>query len=369
MSTTTTPPATTALATTPAMSRSLAFTDHPRFHRAALHMSAAGALAGLTAHAITLLEPRLGGIAGPIPLAIVAGAALHAAAPRATRARGVDLALVVLGASVAGFALSAARSGLLAPVLGAALFAAVLGLLFARGLGGARLLTAVAAGAGAALLARFVLGALAAFEPGPAWIAAALSGAAFGAVALIGTLPRHLTLARRYRGEADDIVTRARAVLTASQQAGDDPTVREAIRTEVTRLGEVAARWHDLERQVASSPEPDALARRLSELDQRIVAATDPMARSQFEKAQAEVAQQLRDVETMHHGRERVLARMHHSLAAIERMRLGAVGAEIDCASQALVEAEEIMPSHTISTARHDEEAQAAGQDREPPRA
>jgi hypothetical protein len=33
---------------------------------------------------------------------------------------------------------------------------------------------------------------------------------------------------------------------------------------------------------------------------------------------------------------------MHHSLAAIERRRLGAVGAEIDCASQGLVEAEDI---------------------------
>jgi hypothetical protein len=323
--------------------RVLRFTDHPGFHRAALRMGAAGALAGLAAHVLALLEPRLGGLADPLPLAIVAGAALHGAAPREARARPSDLALVVLAASAAAFVLSAAQRGHLAAALGGCLFAALLGLLFGRGLSGARLLMLGAAGAGAVAVGRFVLGALAAAEPGPAWTAAALAGAAFGVVSVVGVLPRHLMLVRRARGEVDKILERARAVLTASEQAGDDATVRDAIRAEVTRLGEVATRYHELARQVASSPSPESLTERLRDLDLRITAASDPVARGQFERAQAEVAEQLREVESMRHAHERVLARMHHSLAAIERRRLGAVGAEIDCATQGLVEAEEIM--------------------------
>lgn len=233
----------------------------------------------------------------------------------------------------------------MAPALGVALFAGALGLLFGRGASGARLWLLVAAGAGAALAARFVLGSLAAFEPGPAPMAAALSGGAFGAVAVLGVLPRHISVTQRVRGEVDQLLARARALLTASERAGDDVTVREAIRGEVARLDEVAGRWRELERQVTSSPEPAALSTRIQELDRRIVAAADPVARGQFEQAQSEVAQQLRDVESMCHARERVLARMHHSLAAIERMRTGAVGAEMDLASHALVEAEDIMQS------------------------
>ena len=75
--------------------------------------------------------------------------------------------------------------------------------------------------------------------------------------------------------------------------------------------------------------------------------------RFEDEQAQSEVAQQLRDVESMRNARERVLARMHHSLAAIERMRTGAVGAEMDLASHALVEAEDIM--HSVDGRRPDE--------------
>jgi len=353
--------------------RVIRFVDHGSFHRAALRMSVAGALAGLVAHVAGLLEPGLGGLASPLPLAIVGGAALHGAAPRETRARGIDLALVVLAASAAAFALTAAARGHLAPALGVALFAGALGLLFGRGApyvgpagrpfgsapggtrgaSGPRLWLLIAAGAGAALVARFVLGSLAAFEPGPAWMAAALSGGAFGAVAVLGLLPRHIAVAQHARGEVDELLDRARWVLAASERAGDDVTVREAIRGEVARLDEVAGRWRELERQVASSPEPDVLSARIQELDRRIVITADAVARGQFEQAQSEVAQQLRDVESMRNARERVLARMHHSLAAIERMRTGAVGAEMDLASHALVEAEDIM--HSVDGRRPDE--------------
>jgi hypothetical protein len=324
------------------------FEDRGRLRRAALHMIAAGGVAGLAAHAIARLDPRVGGMADALPLAIVAGAALHGAAPRETRAHRWDLALVVIGASVAAFALAAARRGHLGPVWSAALFAVALGFLFARGLGGARMWVAAAAGTGAALLARFGLTEVATLEPGPAWVAAGLSGAAFGAIALLGVVSRHVVFSRAPRGELEEILSRARGVVRESERAQGDPTVRGAIAAEVSRLEEVARRWQELERQAAGSATPESLTARLDDFDRRIVAASDPVARAQFEKAQAEVAQQLRDVESMQSARERVLARMHHSLASIERMRSGAVGSEIDCTSHALVEAEEIM--HTVDS-------------------
>jgi hypothetical protein len=323
------------------------FEDQGRLRRAALHMIAAGGLAGLAAHAIARLDPRIGGVADALSVAIIAGAALHGAAPRETRAGRADLALVVLGASVAAFALAAARRGHLGPVWSAALFAVALGFLFARGLGGARLWVAAAVGAGAALLARLGLAEVAAQEPGPLWVAAGLSGAAFGAIALFGVVPRYITVARGPRGEIEEILARARGVVRESERAQGDPAVRGAIAAEVTRLEDVARRWQQLERQAAGSATTESLTARLDEFDRRIVAATDAVARAQFEQAQAEVAQQLRDLESVASARERVLARMHHSLESIERMRTGAVGSEIDCTSHALVEAEEIM--HTVN--------------------
>ena len=118
--------------------RRISFVDHPRFHRAALHMAVAGGMAGLAAHVTSLLEPRMGGLPAPLPLAVVAGAAVYGAASPETRARGRDLALVVLGAAFAAAALSAVRRGDMAPAWGAAMFAAALGVLVARGTGSGR---------------------------------------------------------------------------------------------------------------------------------------------------------------------------------------------------------------------------------------
>jgi hypothetical protein len=323
--------------------RALRFTDQPRLHRAALAMCAAGALAALAAHLLFLLDPRVGGLAAPLPLALVAAAALHRAAPRAVRARPRDLALVVLGASAAAFALAAVARGHLPAGAGLALYAAALALVAARGLGRGQFWATAAAAAAAALLARFAFVSIASAAPGPPWATALLAGTCFAAAALFGVLPRHITAVPRPRGEAAEILGRARALLRQSQESGDEPTIRAAIQSEVARLTDVADRWQALDRQASSSPTPASLVARLDDLDRRITTATDPVARAQFEKAQSEIAQQLRAVESMRQASDRVLAGMHHSLAALERMRLGAVGAEMDCASHALLEAEEIM--------------------------
>jgi len=308
--------------------RALAFDEHPRFHRTALHMAVAGGLMGLAAHVAALLEPRLGGMAAPLPLAAVAGAAAYGAAPPETRARARDLAVVVIGAAIAAAALAAVRRGEMAAAWGGAIFAGALGLLLARGLAGRRFWIAAAAGAGAVLAARFVMTALAGAAPGPAWLAAACSGGAFGTVALLGTLPRHLALRERAAGRAGE--AEAAEILARARAAQAEPRVRAL-------LDQLAA----LDRDAAAAPAPAVLEARLADLQRRAAATSDAIARREYEKAREAVAEQLREVEAIGHGRERVLARLHHELAEIERARLSATSAEADVVSRALVETDD----------------------------
>ena len=306
--------------------RRISFVDHPGFHRAALHMAVAGGLAGLAAHVTSLLEPRVGNLAAPLPLAVVAGAAVYGAAAAETRARARDLAVVVLGAAFAAAALSAVRRGDMSAPWGAALFAAALGLLVARGVGGRRFWIAAAAGAAGALLGRFVLGSLAGLSFGPAWLVAGCAGTAFGVVSLLGTLPRHLLLERVASAPAETAELLARA----RQMASSEP-----------KIAALLEQLDDLGRQSAAAPARAELDARLAQLDARIEATTDDLARAEYGKARAAVAEQLDDVQAIETGRERIIARLHRELEETSRVKLAATSAEVDATSQALLEADE----------------------------
>ena len=307
--------------------RRISFVDHPRFHRAALHMAVAGGMAGLAAHVTSLLEPRMGGTGSPLPLALVAGAAVYGAAAPETRARTRDLALVVLGTAFAAAALSAVRRGDMAAPWGAALFSAALGVLVARGTGpGRRFWIAAAAGAAGALLGRFVLTSLAGLSFGPAWLVASSAGVAFGAVALLGTLPRHFTVTRVVVAAPDtaELLARARAMAAAEP-----------------RLAALIEQLDDLGRQASAAPSTSELENRLAQLDARIEATGDELARGEYGKARAAVAEQLSDVQSIETGRERIVARLHRELEEASRSKLAATSAEVDATSQALLESEE----------------------------
>jgi hypothetical protein len=290
-------------------------------------MAVAGGLAGLAAHVTSLLEPRLGGLGAPLPLAVVAGAAVYGAAAPETRARARDLALVVLGAAFAAAAMSAVRRGDMSAPWGVAMFAAALGVLVARGTGtGKRFWIAAAAGAAGALAGRFVLSALAGLSFGPPWLVAAFAGTAFGAVALLGTLPRHLRLERVAAQPADtaDLLARAR------QMAGAEP-----------KIAALLEQLDDLGRQAAAAPAQSDLEARLAQLDGRVEATSDDLARAEYAKAHAAVAEQLADVQAIATGRERIVARLHRELEETSRTRLAVTSAEVDATSQALLETEE----------------------------
>ena len=306
------------------MTTTIQFIDHGRFHRTAYRVAVAGGLSALAAHVVTLLAPRLGGLAGPLPLAAVAGAAVFCAIPEdeARRAR-PDLSLVILAAAVAAAALVAVGRGDLGPVVGAGMFAGALGLALARGLSGRRLWGVAAVGSLAILGAPPVVAALAAHVPGPSWLGAIAAGLGAGAVVVLGSLPRHLevvhsatpaalgrgTAASGKRGSAElrELTARARA-------AGGQDCLRP-----------LAEQLEELDRRAATLPAREVLADRSADLARRAEATSDELARTEYQRAQVAVDQQLGEFDVIAAGRERVLARIHRELADMERQKSSAV--------------------------------------------
>src|SRR5688572_25527710 len=168
----------------------LRFRNHEEFHRAALHMVGAGALAGLIGWA------SLPG-ASPWALTLVAGAAAVAALAPVLRNEGRQLLGRGLLVALGGLCLMLApRAGHAAALLG---FASLFGLALAWGLRGRTLALAIAGGGALALVARYCFASIVTAQELaslPGWATAAMGGAAFSLVAAVALLPRHLQVAR-----------------------------------------------------------------------------------------------------------------------------------------------------------------------------
>jgi hypothetical protein len=369
------------------MATTLKFREHEEFHRAALHMGLAGAGAGLLAHLAGLVYPRLGGLGAPIPLAILAGAAAFGAASPETRVRVRELGILFLGMAAAALGLRfLGRTGP-EPTLGAAVFALAFGLLVARGLKGRKFLLTFFAATAAILTARFVFATFLAqtIHDMPIWVGSVLAGGAFGLVALLGTLPRHLHLHQdrvqdswakvkdKCQGEVGELLGRAATLWDKVDGSLErDSSARRAIEDSVLRLFEVAQKWQSVESE-SSLPPADKLVERMEEIDQKIARTDDSVAKGQYERARGALAEQLRYVQEINTSKERVIARMHHYLAAMERLRfavinhrsadasrlstevqpilddLNALGKEIDCTSEAIGEVEKETERETAT--------------------
>jgi hypothetical protein len=364
------------------MATTLRFREHEEFHRAALHMGLAGAGAGLVAHLTGILYPRVGGLLAPIPLAILVGAAAFGAASPETRVRLKEIGVVLLGMAAAALGLRFLGRLGPEPTLGAAVFALAFGALVARGVKGRKFFFTLMGASLAALTARFVFQTFLAqtASPGswdlPDWLGAVIAGGAFGLVGLLGTLPRHLELHQdriqdkwkaikdKSHGEIGELLGRA-ATLWEKVDASleRDSSARRAIEDSVMRVFDVAQKWQSVETE-SSLPPADKLVERMEEIDQKIARTDDSVAKSQYERARGALAEQLRYVQEINTSKERVVARMHHYLAAMERLRfavinhrsadasrlstevqpilddLNLLGKEIDCTSEALGEVE-----------------------------
>ncbi len=305
---------------------SIGFRDHEGFHRAAIAMTAAGAATGIAGSWVSA-SPLVAGAVGA-----VIGCAI---AERPRRSARVGLGLVLV-AAVAAIGQAGGASFALWIV------AAALAMGLARGeswrgwLGAAAVGTLIAAAGGFAALK--IAGA-AETASWPAWIVALAAGAAMSLTCAVALAPARLVVARdpvavamralpaKVDAEIRDLAeqgARVWAEVQARLPANDGGL--ELVQDGVLRLVEVAARSEKIPADVASSAAK--VKTRIDDLDLRIAAATDEVARAQYGEARTLLDDQRRYLDDIQVSRDRMVARMHNYLAALEKFRLCVIHVE-----------------------------------------
>ncbi|MBV8762929.1 MAG: hypothetical protein JO257_36930 [Deltaproteobacteria bacterium] len=297
------------------------FRDHASFHRAAAGMVGGGALLGFGFHAITPMAPFIGGLFG-----IAAGAALGYGRPvwRLGAATAASAALLLMPAGWPALAVAASLMALATAV---------------GGLRGWRGLLAVALGAVTTLLAiwcAFRVGHAQRTITWPFWATSTASGAAMGMAAVLALIPRHLSLAidpvsaamralpAGVTGEVRGLCERGSAIWrNAKDKLGADDPGLHLVRDGVLKALEVAGKSAGLEQDAG---EDAVLARRITELEARIAASLDGEVRAQYQSAKAALEDQRRYRDHIKQNRERLIARMHNHVAALEKFQLAASG-------------------------------------------
>lgn len=304
------------------------FGDHASFHRAAAGMALGSLLAGIASHFATggsAIAPLLGGLAG-----VAAGAAWGYGRPIWRLAAAVVAAIPLLTMTLQWPAL--------------ALSAAALGLGVAAGKAArpwAAVALAAAAALAALLLARWCslrVDTAQRTQSWPGFWTDGAAAAAMGIVAALAVLPRHLALVidpvqaalKRLPAALDPEVRRlcersAEIWSGAKARLADGDPGRDLVRDGVLKTLEVAVKSAGI-----GAIEPvgagEALAARMADLDQRIAAATDAEVKAQYTAARAALEDQRRYREHIANGRERLVARMHNHIAALEKFQLAATG-------------------------------------------
>jgi len=171
----------------------------------------------------------------------------------------------------------------------------------------------------------------------PPLVAAAVAAAAMGLVGGLATLPRHVAVvvdpvrAARRRlppgldAEVRALCDRAQAIWATARSAIADEACAQLVCDGALRTLEVAARTAELRVTGATDAE---LAQRRADLDGRIAGATDADIATQYRAARAALEDQQRYRAQIRQSRERLVARMHNHLAALEKFELAATGLE-----------------------------------------
>jgi hypothetical protein len=300
------------------------FVDHAKFHRAAAGMVGGSAVLGLALHPFTALAPVLGGLGG-----IAVGAALAHGRPRWRFAPAIAAGAALVALSGHDLAMTT-----LAPILAAVSVAVGIGL--AVGVRGARGVVAVAAGAIVPLAATWCalrFDHAATLHAWPAWLVAGLAAAAMGAVGVLAMLPRHLAFAtdpvaaavRRLpaglASELRELCDRSIAIWTAARRDLADEPGLALVQGGVVDTLDVAVRAAQVS---AAGPGDAEIATRIADLDTRIAVASDAEVKAQYESARGALVDQQRYRDRQRTSRERLIARMHSHVAALEKFHLAA---------------------------------------------
>jgi hypothetical protein len=312
------------------MSWNLSIRDHAELQAAVLRATVAGGAYGL----VQWHWP------GPGAQAIGALAVgLAAVPPRSWVSAAV-------AAGVAALAGAASSLGGLAGALG---FAALGGLTFARGAsGGTRKIVAAAFGALGLATAGFVAttigasGALWAIPPG---LAALCLGGAAGFIASLGVTGRELSWAEEApalepaapvekpstespvpRTELGLLLDRAQTAFRDARAALGDgaPEAQTAAGDLLGRIERFGKHWSELDAEAARTDRV-ALAKRLEDVAAREEAAKDEVVRGEYARARAALRAQLDYLDGIERGHDRAVARLHHHIAVMERLRLAAL--------------------------------------------
>lgn len=292
------------------------FADHSSFQRAAAGMASGALLFGAALHPLTPLAPLAGGILG-----IAAGAAVvHGRPGWRVAAAGAALVLLLVAPS---------SSPMLAAV--AAIMSLALAVGGPRGIRG---LLGVTIGVVTVLIAMWCAQRIAHARETVGWpplVTTMTAAAAMGLVGVLAMLPRHVQIAldpvraalnRLPAGldaEVRDLCARAAAIWSTARDRIADDAGQALVRDGVLKALQVAARSARVD---VTGPGEDELARRIADLDQRIAAATDGEVVAQYRAARAALGDQQRHRDRIRQGRERLVARMHNHVAALERFSL-----------------------------------------------
>jgi uncharacterized small protein (DUF1192 family) len=316
---------------------SIGFGDHEGFHRAAIAMTVAGAAAGAGAQVVGLSPIIAGGL----------GAMIGAVIAERPRPRALTVARVAMAITGLGLALA------FRPAIQLWITAIAVASALALGRGAKAWLLASMVGALAIAAGGFAAGRIAgAAETAawPAWITMAVAGAAMGLTSVVALVPRRVAV------ERDPVVAAVRALPATvdaeiAELARQGATVWHAVKARVPatdsgralvkdgvlRLVEVAARSERIPNDLAAST--TKVTARIDELDARIAAATDEITRAQYGEARAALDDQRRYLAGIATARERMVARMHNYLAALEKFRLAVVSLETAATARAAADA------------------------------
>src|SRR5205807_8276409 len=86
----------------------------------------------------------------------------------------------------------------------------------------------------------------------------------------------------------------------------------------------VGKRWREIDAQAHRSDRA-GLEARLKDMEQRQAGTTDEQVQAEYERARGALQRQLSYLKEIDNGRERAVARLHHQVAMLERLRLAAI--------------------------------------------
>ena len=109
----------------------------------------------------------------------------------------------------------------------------------------------------------------------------------------------------------------------AKDKLTDNDPGKNLVREGVLKTLEVATKSADVRLSGAGEQE---LAKRMSDLDGRIASATDAEVKQQYQSARSALDDQQRYRDHIKQNRERLIARMHNHVAALEKFQLAAGG-------------------------------------------